>query len=73
MHELQRLLKKTTFNSLVYLCYIIHQSIRSGKFPNAFKIAKVIPINNAGTKSEMNLFRPISFIKCYWLGIVEIR
>lgn len=44
------------------LLNIANQSVRSGKFPSpyAFKIAKVIAICIAGTKSEMTKFKQTS-------------
>jgi hypothetical protein len=47
------------------LLFIINESIRTGKFPNAFKIAKVIPIFKSGSKSDINNFRPISMLSVF--------
>lgn len=37
-------------------------SFSSGIFPDALKIAKVIPIIESGSKSNINIYRPISLL-----------
>lgn len=44
------------------MLHIINLSIRTGKFPDAFKTAKVIPIFKTGLKSIKNNYRPISLL-----------
>lgn len=44
------------------LLHLINLSIRTGKFPNALKIAKIIPIYKSGSKSSIINFRPISLL-----------
>lgn len=44
------------------LLHIINLSIRTGQFPNALKMAKVIPVHKSGLKSLMSNFRPISLL-----------
>lgn len=41
---------------------IVNVSIRTGKFPNAFKVARVVPTFMSGSKSTINKFRPISLL-----------
>ena len=42
------------------LCDIINLSIRSGKFPSSWKVAKVTPIFKSGSRSLPENYRPIS-------------
>ena len=42
------------------LTVIINQSFKSGTFPDAMKISKVIPLFKAGSRSEPSCYRPIS-------------
>ena len=42
------------------LCDIINLSIRSGKFPSSWKVAKVTPIIKSGSRSLPKNYRPIS-------------
>ena len=43
--------------------YICHLSFATGIFPDAMKIAKVIPIHKTGAKDEINNHRPISLLQ----------
>lgn len=47
--------------SIVSIC---NESIRSNKFPQTWKTAKVIPLHKAGTKYDVNNYRPISILPC---------
>jgi hypothetical protein len=42
--------------------HIINLSIRTGKFPDAFKVAKVIPIHKSDSKDSILNYRPISLL-----------
>ena len=42
--------------------YICNLSLATGIFPDAMKIAKVIPIYKTGAKDEFNNYRPISLL-----------
>ena len=42
--------------------YICNLSFHSGVFPNAMKIAKVLPVHKNGAKNEINNYRPISLL-----------
>ena len=44
------------------LCDIINLSIRSGKFPSSWKVAKVTPIFKSGSRSLPENYRPISVL-----------
>jgi hypothetical protein len=41
---------------------ILNISIKTGKFPSAWKIARVTPIHKSGNKSVKNNYRPISIL-----------
>ena len=47
------------------LCEIINLSFNTGKFPDALKIAKVIPIYKGGASDELNNYRPISLLSIF--------
>ena len=45
-----------------FLIKVINASFELGMFPNALKIATVIPIYKSGDKQIVNNYRPISFV-----------
>ena len=47
------------------LCRLINTSFTAGKFPNALKIVKVIPIHKGGSSEDVNNFRPISLLSIF--------
>ena len=47
------------------LLYIFDLSIRTGKFPNSMKIAKVTPVFKTGDKTNPSNYRPISVLPCF--------
>ena len=54
-------------NNIIHLVvqpfkYICNLSFATGIFPDAMKIAKVIPIYKTGAKDELNNYRPISLL-----------
>ena len=46
------------------LTYLINKSMKTGKFPNSWKAAKIVPIHKNGDKSFPGNFRPISLLPC---------
>ena len=57
-----RLLKSIKHEISKPLCVIINQSLSSGIFPEALKIAKVKPLFKKGDKKCLNNYRPISLL-----------
>jgi len=47
------------------LTHIINLSITTGVFPEKFKIAKVVPIYKANSKSDVSNYRPISLLSVF--------
>jgi hypothetical protein len=47
------------------LVHIYNLSLESGIFPQAFKLAKVIPLHKSGNKDDINNFRPISLLSVF--------
>ena len=45
--------------------HIINSSFSSGVFPAELKVAKVIPIHKAGSKTDVSNYRPISLLSCF--------
>ncbi len=61
--ELSNKLLKTIKNEIsMPLTIIINQSLSTGIFPDALKLAKVKPIYKKGIKSSLNNYRPISLL-----------
>ena len=52
----------TATGSTQKITYICNLSFATGIFPDAMKIAKVIPIYKTGAKGEFNNYRPISLL-----------
>ena len=50
---------------VVPLCHIRNLSFSTGVFPNALKVAKVIPLHKGGSTQDMNNFRPISLLSIF--------
>ena len=60
-----KLLKEIIVHIAEPLSHIFNESLRSGVFPNSFKIAKVIPIFKTGNKLDPNNYRPISLLPVF--------
>ena len=56
------ILKLSSDNILLILCYIFNLSLGQGKFINEFKKAKVILVHKKGSKTDVNNYRPISLL-----------
>ena len=46
------------------LTYLFNKSMKTGKFPNPWKTAKIVPLHKNGDKSSPGNFRPISILPC---------
>ena len=57
-----KVLKSTPGNILLALAHIFNLSLSSGKFIDAFKVAKVIPVFKKGSTYDVNNYRPISLL-----------
>ena len=44
------------------LLYIFKQSVKTGKFPDKWKIATVVPIFKGGNKEDVSNYRPVSLL-----------
>lgn len=60
-----KLLQSTVDLIITPLCKIINVSFKTGKFPNAIKIAKVIPIHKKDSTQDVNNYRPISLLSIF--------
>ena len=47
------------------LCKLINLSFTTGIFPDAIKVAKIIPIFKSGFSDDMNNYRPISLLSVF--------
>jgi hypothetical protein len=59
-----KLLKKVAVSLSVPLAIIINQSLNTGIFPEALKIAKILPLYKKENKSLFDNYRPISLLPC---------
>ena len=57
-----KVLKSTPENILLALAHTFNLSLSSGKFIDAFKVAKVIPVFKKGSTYGVNNYRPISLL-----------
>ena len=60
-----KLLKIASPSIVPHLVNIINISFKTGCFPAAVKLAKVIPIFKAGSKLDINNYRPISLLSVF--------
>ena len=52
-------------NFTTTLAEVVNSSFDQGQFPDALKIAKVVPIHKGGTKHEVSNYRPISLLSSF--------
>ena len=60
-----RILKMSTDIIAPSLLFIVNKSITSGKFPSVWKEAKVKPLYKAGSKEDVNNYRPLNFANTF--------
>ena len=60
-----KLLKLIPDSILAPLCRIICMSFSIGKYPDALKICKTIPIHKGGSTTDLNNYRPISLLSIF--------
>ena len=60
-----QMLKPVADLIVIPLCHIINMSFKSGIFPDALKIAKVLPLHKGGSSLDPNNFRPISLLSIF--------
>ena len=54
---------KDAYKELAYsLCHLINESIKTGIFPTAEKVAKVTPIYKSEAHSLFDIYRPVSVL-----------
>ena len=62
-HISNRILKATSFIIAPFLCQLYNNCIHKGVFPDAYKIAKVIPLfKKGGDRESLDSYRPISLL-----------
>lgn len=47
------------------LKFIFNLSLRTGKFPSKWKVARVTPVFKSGNRSDIKNYRPISILNCF--------
>ena len=60
-----QVLKFTNKSLAIPFTYIINLSIKTGIFPDHLKKAKVIPMFKAGSRCDINNYRPISVLPAF--------
>ena len=71
-----KMLKETTMSITPAVTKLFNISIRLGKLPDEWKIARVIPIPKLGNHSDPGNYRPMSLLsilsKLLVLGIIDL-
>lgn len=60
-----KILKHTSSLLSAPLTHIINLTLKTGKFPDQLKLAKVIPLFKSGDRSDINNYRPISVLPAF--------
>ena len=58
-------MKKCVHDNITPLTYLVNSSIKQGIFPSGLKIAKVLPIFEAGDEQLITNYRPISVLNFF--------
>ena len=58
-------LANSSLNFTTALAKVINTSFNQGVFPNALKVARVVPIHKDGTKTDVSNYRPISLLSSF--------
>ena len=58
-------MKKCVHDNITPLTYLVNSSIKQGIFPSGLKIAKVLPILEAGDEQLITNYRPISVLNFF--------
>ena len=64
-HISPKLIKCCIYSIIDPLKSIINASLETGQFPEAFKLAKVIPVYKKNNKKDMTNYRPISILSTF--------
>ena len=56
------IIKKTISYVVTPFTYLCNKSFLTGTFPDAMKVAKVIPLYKSGSKNVFNNYRPVSLL-----------
>ena len=59
-----QVIKSISLVIATYLTYLINPSFKTGCFPERLKWAKVLPLFQQGSKTDLNKYRPISLFIC---------
>ena len=60
-----KLIKACSYSLYIPLTYIFNKSISSATYPQAFKLAKLIPLYKAEKRCDPSNYRPISLLNCF--------
>ena len=58
------ILKKIIHYIVAPLRHIFNMSLKTGRYPQSFKLARVVPVFKKGDRNQCNNYRPISILPC---------
>ena len=64
-HIPTKILKQSIDKVIAPVTYIINISLMAGIFPDALKLAKVVPIYKSSKKNELRSYRPVSILPAF--------